>query len=69
MVGIFVEVVGNVSVFTFFGAGIVFVQSFSLSHSLHYASITELLSVFSRGTADCLHQQVLLNCSAMYNFY
>ena len=39
------------------------------SHSLHCASITELLSVLSSGTSDCLHQQVLLNFSAMYNLY
>ena len=38
---------------------------FLFSHSLHCANITELLSVFSSGTADCLHQQVLLNCSAL----
>ena len=39
---------------------------FSLfSHSVHSASITVILSVFSSGTAACLHQKVLLNCSAM----
>ena len=27
--------------------------------------LIQILSAFSRGTAACLHQQILLNCSAM----
>ena len=38
---------------------------FLFSHSVRSASITGILSVLSSGTVACLHQQVLLNCSAI----
>ena len=42
MVGIFVEEVGNVCVFTFFGAGVVFVHSSTFIRDLFFTFFTVL---------------------------